>query len=93
MHRGVPSSRRVEPGRDELRRRLSDAGIETRPFFHAVNTLPMYRHCRDDGGCPISQSLGQRGIMLPTHSRLACEDVEYVVGALGAALGHALGVV
>ena len=90
---GVVVESGVEPGRDELRRRLSDAGIETRPFFHAVNTLPMYRHCRDDGGCPISQSLGQRGIMLPTHSRLACEDVEYVVGALGAALGQALGVV
>ena len=89
---GVVLEPGVEPGRDELRRRLSDAGIETRPFFHALNTLPMYRHCRNDGACRISQTLGERGIMLPTHSRLAREDVEYVVGALGAALGQPLGV-
>ena len=89
---GVVLESGAEPGRDELRRRLSDAGIETRPFFHALNTLPMYRHCRDDGGCPTSQFLGEQGIMLPTHSCLAREDVEHVVGALGAALHQPLGV-
>jgi perosamine synthetase len=68
--------------RDALRRRLSEAGIETRPFFHSLSSLPIYKGCRSDRGCPNARRLGQRGIMLPTHTRISHDDVQRVVSTL-----------
>ena len=50
--------------RDALRTYLSKAGIETRPLFYPVHTMPMYsqkyqRH-------PVAEYLGWRGINLPS---------------------------
>jgi dTDP-4-amino-4,6-dideoxygalactose transaminase len=39
-----------------------------------------------EGLCPVSEDLSRRTFALPFHSRLAADDQEYVVEALGAAL-------
>ncbi len=54
--------------RDSLRLALRQAGIETRPLFYPVHSMPMYaaafqRH-------PIAESLGWRGINLPSYPGL-----------------------
>lgn len=50
--------------RDLLRAELEKAGIETRPLFYPVHTMPMYaqkfqRH-------PVAENLGWRDINLPS---------------------------
>jgi perosamine synthetase len=54
--------------RDSLRGRLADAGIETRPVFNPVHTMPMYR----SGGphFPIATDVAARGMNLPSWHRL-----------------------
>jgi perosamine synthetase len=49
---------------DALRRHLAQSGIETRPVFSPVHTMPMYavpgeRH-------PVAEDLAQRGMNLPS---------------------------
>jgi perosamine synthetase len=67
----------VALSRDDLILKLAEDGIETRPVFHPVHTLPPYEGGRQ-GQYPIAERLGRRGISLPTHSRLSEEDVVYV---------------
>jgi len=62
--------------RDLLRRYLEDRGVETRPVFYPVHTMPMYsssyqRH-------PNAESIGWRGINLPSFPGLPNEDVIYI---------------
>lgn len=59
--------------RDPLREYLAEAGIETRPIFYPVHTMPMYsaayqRH-------PVAEDIGWRGINLPSYPALEREDV------------------
>ena len=63
--------------RDPMREHLEKAGIETRPLFYPVHTMPMYaekyhRHI-------VAEGLGWRGINLPSHPGLTFEEVEYIV--------------
>ncbi|PJE53279.1 DegT/DnrJ/EryC1/StrS family aminotransferase [Marinomonas sp. BSi20584] len=62
--------------RDPLREHLADAGIETRPMFYPVHTMPMYsqkfqRH-------PVAEDLGWRGINIPSWPGLSENDVKLV---------------
>jgi perosamine synthetase len=60
--------------RDQLATRLAGLGVETRPFFHPIPTLPPYQ----DAGrppCPVAADLGRRGINLPTYPELGDADV------------------
>ncbi|MCL4762308.1 MAG: aminotransferase class I/II-fold pyridoxal phosphate-dependent enzyme [Burkholderiales bacterium] len=75
----------AEPSlRDPLRRHLALAGIETRPLFHPAHTMPMYaargeRH-------PVAESLGARGINLPSGPGVGGAEVAEVAAAIGAFL-------
>lgn len=62
--------------RDPLREALEKDGIETRPVFYPVHTMPMYaqkfqRH-------PNAESLGWRGINLPSWPGLNKEQVNKI---------------
>lgn len=62
--------------RDNLRDVLEEQGIETRPLFYPVHTMPMYstkfqRH-------PIAEDLGWRGINLPSWPGLKNESIEEI---------------
>jgi perosamine synthetase len=55
--------------REELRTALEAAGIETRPVFYPIHTMPMYasrfqRH-------PVAEDIGWRGISLPSWPSLS----------------------
>lgn len=69
------------PGlREKLREHLASNGIETRPTFYPVHTMPMYsekyqRH-------PVAENLGWRGINLPSYPELTSKDVEYICNAI-----------
>jgi perosamine synthetase len=76
---------------EELRQGLAEAGIETRPFFPSLSSLPIYDGCRNDRGCPVSRWLGECGAMLPTHTRLSEEDVRRIVVAVSSLIGQPAG--
>jgi perosamine synthetase len=76
----------VELSRDEIAARLAENGIETRPFFYPLHTLPPYRDELGAGPYPVAESLAGRGLNLPSSALLARDDVEYVSTALRRAL-------
>jgi perosamine synthetase len=61
--------------RDALIPVLRDQGIDSRPFLHPMDTLPPYRQARP---CPMSLSLSQRGLNLPSSPILTREQVRYI---------------
>ena len=67
-------------GRDDVMERLARAGIETRPFFYPMHSLPMYREA--GSGFPVAERLAARGINLPSSAALTEEDVAYVCRSL-----------
>jgi perosamine synthetase len=73
-----------EARRDAVMKSLADAGIETRPFFYPMHTLPMYSAAKAD--CPVATRLAAGGINLPTHGGVTRQDVGWVAEALREAL-------
>ena len=62
--------------RDDLRRHLSDRGIETRPVFYPVHTMPMYAEKYQR--CPVAEKIGRSGINLPSWPGLSFEQLSYI---------------
>lgn len=62
--------------RDSIAYNLLANGIETRPFFEPLHTLPMYRGVTAD--CSIAERVSKRGLCLPTHTMLIDNDIDYV---------------
>lgn len=60
--------------RDPLRDHLANAGIETRPFFHPVHTMPMY--AKRFQSLPVAEDLGWRGVNLPSWPGLSDSQVD-----------------
>jgi len=83
----------VHADRESVRQHMERAGIETRPFFPALSSMPIYDGCRTDDGCRVARRLGERGIMLPTHTKLSRDDVEYVAQTMRAAIEQPVGAV
>lgn len=65
--------------RDELVIALREHGIDSRPFFYALDTLPPYH---SDSPRPVACSLSRRGINLPSSPRLTDEQVLYICATL-----------
>lgn len=70
---------RIQVSRDNLIGRLAERGVETRPVFYPMHSLPPYRHMvQEDDVFPVAERIGRSGISLPTWAGLKREDVEYV---------------
>jgi perosamine synthetase len=65
-----------EETRNLLRKFLSEDGIETRPSFYPVHTMPMFMN--KNVHLPVAENLAVRGINLPSWPDLKTEDVIYV---------------
>lgn len=70
--------------RDDLMERLAADGIETRPFFIPLNTLPPFREGASQRGdaVPVAESLGASGLNLPTFAGLTREAQSHVIDAV-----------
>lgn len=69
-------------GRDEVMSKLAQDGIETRPFFYPMHTLPMYRSLAQGQSFPVAESISARGLNLPSSAHLTNDDVTYVANSL-----------
>ncbi len=66
--------------RDALRAHLLQDGIETRPIFYPLHTMPMY--AKNFRKHPVAEDLAWRGISLPSWPGLSQEQVEAVIGSI-----------
>ena len=64
-----------ESERIKLRNHLKENGIETRPTFHPVHTMPMYK---TEEKFEVAENLGSRGINLPSYPDLSESDIEFI---------------
>ena len=66
--------------RDELAAYLLENGVDTRPFFIPLHTLPPFRNESKLRGesLPVTNRLASSGLNLPTHAALQQEDIEYI---------------
>jgi perosamine synthetase len=62
--------------RERVRKALSEQGIETRPMFYPVHTMPMYsaRYQKH----PVSERIAWRGINLPSYPDLEESQVRQI---------------
>jgi len=70
--------------RDALIAALAERGIETRPFFYPLHTLPTYREVAQGRSFPVAESVAARGINLPSSALLTSEEIAYVAETLAA---------
>ena len=61
--------------KQKIRKKLTSSGIETRPVFHPIHTMPMY-YSKEK--FKISENISQRGINLPSYPELTESDVKYI---------------
>lgn len=61
--------------RDVIRKTLMQNGIETRPLFPPVHTMPVFKSCEN---FIVAEDLSSRGINLPSYPELSRSDVEYI---------------
>lgn len=62
--------------REKIREHLKQNGIETRPTFHPVHLMPMYK--LEGFSLPVAEELGSRGINLPSYPDLNENDVDFI---------------
>lgn len=72
--------------RDALREHLAKDGIETRPLFYPMHTMPMYAHNYRKHS--VAEDLAWRGINLPSWPGLSDELVARIVGSIAAFYGE-----
>jgi perosamine synthetase len=69
--------------RDSLMEQLAKAGIETRPFFIPIHTLPPYQPLKQDNADLIhTESLARSGINLPTYKSIDIEAMNYIANEI-----------
>jgi perosamine synthetase len=61
--------------RDRFMLDLRAKGIDTRPYFHPLSTLPMYR---GNAPCPVAAKKSAVGLNLPTYVGLTRDDVRSI---------------
>lgn len=71
--------------RDELAAKLDEKGVETRPFFVPLHSLPPYETGDHGAGrFPVTEQLANSGLNLPTFSGMGDDQVAYVCEAIAA---------
>ncbi len=65
--------------RDELMKELAESGIDSRPFFYPIHTMPPYFKGET---YPVAERLSACGINLPSSPKLSKDDIRKVVGVI-----------
>jgi len=66
--------------RDDLKSYLVEKGIETRPMFYPIHTMPIYSHKFEKH--PVSERLARRGLNLPSYPGLSEIDMSEIIEAV-----------
>lgn len=68
----------VRHSRDDVMTELHARGIETRPLFYPIHSLPPYIKPEYEGQFPVADALAASGINLPTWAGLSRDDVRTI---------------
>jgi len=70
--------------RDDLMAVLSNHGIETRPFFRALHSLPPFRKESRSRGehLPTTEDLARSGLNLPTYTSLSVGEIDEICSTI-----------
>lgn len=83
----VTLDRQQPLSRDMLMQLLAESGIETRPLFYPLHSLPSYSEQYPHLSLPIAEDLAARGINLPTYAGLAEENIQYICNQIKRIMG------
>ena len=74
--------------RDRIMQDLATDGVPTRPYFSPIHLQPLYRNefGYGEGDFPVTERVAASTMALPFSSRLADDDVDYVVERLAHAI-------
>lgn len=77
---GVVTGADFPVSRDELVRKLSENGIETRTFFCPMNMQPCFMDISGwrEISCPVAEGLWQNGLYLPSSCNLPEETIGFI---------------
>jgi perosamine synthetase len=70
--------------RDHVIKELRSQGIDSRPFFYPLHTLPPFIEAASKQSNPldVTNDLGRSGLMLPTFNTLSAADIDRVSRAV-----------
>lgn len=68
--------------KEDMRRELDARGIDTRPFFHPLSSLPAYAHLGPRPDNAVAYRISPYGVNLPSSLALTEDDVAYVADAV-----------
>jgi len=70
-----------EKQRNEMMRiLLEDKGVETRPLFYPVHTMPMYSHKYQMH--PVAEKIHRTGFNIPSYPEMSVDDIGYVADSV-----------
>jgi perosamine synthetase len=67
--------------REELMKKLSENGIQTRTFFMGMHEQPFLRKFAK-GRYPVTEYISKRGLYLPSSSHLKREQIEFICNTI-----------
>lgn len=62
--------------RQELREHMKEMGIETRPTFYPIHTMPIYSERYEKH--PVAENIALRGINIPSYPALSEDDIKNI---------------
>ena len=62
--------------RDQFRKKMSEIGIETGIHYKPIHKMTMYK---DAAKLPITETVGQQIVTLPTHPNLTDDDLTKII--------------
>ncbi len=68
--------------RDEIMRRLGEAGIDTRPLFYPLHEMPPYKAFAGNRDFAATIELSAQGFSLPSGVGLADDEIDYICATL-----------
>lgn len=66
---------------NEIIQKLGEAGIQARPIWKLMNTLPMFRH-HQSYHCDVSEEIRNKVVNIPCSTNLCKKEIERVTEAL-----------
>ncbi|MEJ1730520.1 DegT/DnrJ/EryC1/StrS family aminotransferase, partial [Escherichia coli] len=67
--------------REDLRMKMEEANIETRPLWKPMHLQPVFKDCPYYGN-NVSEDLFDKGLCLPSSPILSQEDLERVIDVI-----------
>ena len=68
---------------------LSQSGIDSRPFFIPIHSLPIYREIESKSTFELTNSISTRGMNLPTSSAFTDDEIKTLLSGVKSAFEHA----